>query len=260
MTPPPPPVPPSPTRLDSCSESPSPGTFPYRPNTLVTQTGIGSNLHEALIETDNAPYVGGNARLRRTSGLTYWDGTDTRTVTGKTGVDNKPLWEFLDPGLTAATVPVACLPSSFVTNPNKTQLNACFTAYNAGSYTVPLFTKDSDNDRTSGVVGDGVYDIQLSPRFAFIPEFHDSSFGSGTSQLAIKRFRAAFIQTLYFSCGGSCDVIFNPGETGTGLPGASNKEVDSMTAMIFKDSMLPDEVIESGPGGTLNGAKIGLIR
>jgi hypothetical protein len=250
-----------PERLDSCNESPSPGTYPYRPNTLVTQTGIGSNLHEALIESDNAPYVGGNARLRRTGGLTYWDSGDTRTVTGKTGVDNKPLWEFIPTTLTTASIPAECLRSTFI-GPlaSKTHLNECFTAYNDGGYTATLFSLDSDGDRTSGVAGDGVYDIQLSPRFSFVPEFHATSFGSGTSPLAIKKFRAAFIQTLYFSCSGSCDVIFNPGETGTGLPGASNKEVDSMTAMIFKDSMLPDEIIKSGPGGTLNGAKIALIR
>ncbi|MGH9003863.1 MAG: hypothetical protein ACRDYV_12110, partial [Acidimicrobiia bacterium] len=235
-----------PSRNDECNETPSPGFYPWRPNTLVTQTGVGSNLHEALLETDDAPYVGGNARLRRTSGLTGWDSSDTRDVVGESGVDNKPLWEFLDPSLTTTTAPAECLPSYYVSSPSKDKMKACFAAYNSGPYSEPIFTDD----------------ILLSPRFSFIPEFHASSFGSGTSYLPIKRFRLAFIQTLYFSCSGgsSCDIIFNPGESGTGLPGAANKTVDSMTAMIFKDSMLPDDVVSSGPGGTLNGAKIGLIR
>ena len=226
-----------------------------RPNTLLTQTGVGSNLDRGLVR-DDAPYSGGPARLQR--------GPFNKTTVSTKQLDNKPLWEFIDPSLTAgaassgsSNIPTTCVRSGFSgANANKTRLNQCFADYNLGGYTVPLFTVDDIDP------GDGVYDIQLSPRFAFVPEFWETSFGTGSEWLSIKRFRAAYIQTLYFGCGGGCGIVFNPGET-AGIPpggGANNQTVDSMTAFIFRNSMLPTSVISTGPGGSLLGARTSLIR
>lgn len=223
--------------------------FNDRPNTVLTQTGVGSNLDDGLVRVNSAPYSGGPARLRRGP-------FDKRTVSTKQ-LDDKPLWEFIPSSLSFPTIPATCERGGFVNEfANKARLNQCFADYKLNGHTVPLFTADEINP------GDGIYDIQLSPRFAFVPEFWETSFGPGGEWLSIKRFRAAYIQTLYFACGGGCDIIFNPGED-AGIPaggGGNNDEVDSMTAFIFANSMLPPSVISNGPGGSLLGARTSLIK
>jgi hypothetical protein len=240
----------------------SEGCFIQRPNELPKDTGnTPLQFHGAIISLDNAPYAPGTpARLRQGD-------YPKRTITGRQ-VDNKPLWEFIDPTLTSATIPATCVSSSFTgANASKTHLYNndplvpdCFTDYNAGGYTVPLFTRDDINP------GDGIYDIQLSPRFAFVPEFWDSDWAS--DPFLLKRFRPVFLQTVFIKCTGSalsdCAVVFNPGESagvppGGGADNSSNK-AEAMSAMLFNTTMLPPSILSNGPGGSLGAARVGLIK
>jgi hypothetical protein len=213
------------------------------PNTMYVKTGNMSNsvLDNGLV--DGEDYAGGPGRLVPRVDL----GWAKRRVT-HVWLENKPLWEFIDPSLTTADgIPGECLRSTFdplTGNPTKQHMAECLAAYNSGGHTTPLFTADTVNP------GDGVYDIQLSRRFSFLPEFWDATFGSGSSEPhAIKRFRAAFLQTVYFGCDGTgCDIVFNPGEGGTTAIGNPSQKTDALTAFLFKDSMLPASVIASGPG------------
>ena len=93
-----------------------------------------------------------------------------------------------------------------------------------------------------------------------MPEFWDTDFGNGTTPHLIKRFRATYIQTAYFGCNGnSCNVVFNPGE-GTTSMGRSQDQLDAITGFVFKSSMLPTAIFDSGPGGSLRGNSVNLLR
>jgi hypothetical protein len=235
-------------RFDSC--------YTQRPNTLYNDTGNHSDdLDSGLVRGGTSSSYTSPTRSARLK-----QGSNSKTLISGEMLDNKPLWEYIDSSLTTASIPASCVRSSFTgADASKTHLNQCFSDYNTGAYTTAMFTADTVNP------GDGIYDIQLSPRFAFIPEFHDTSWPSGSSaSLSIKKFRAAYIQTVFFKCSsGSCDIVFNPGET-DGVPsggGASNKTAESLSAMLFKDSMLPASIVTSGPGGSLvGGAKISLVK
>jgi hypothetical protein len=235
-------------RFDSC--------YTQQPNTIYNDTGNhSSDLDDGLVRgTTSASYTSPTRSARLTQGP-----YSKTTISGQQ-LDNKPLWEFIPTSLTSATIPASCVRSSFTgSNASKTHLNQCFTDYSAGGYSTPMFTEDTINP------GDGIYDIQLSPRFAFVPEFNGTSWPSGSGgSLSIKKFRAAYIQTVFFKCNGSsCDIIFNPGET-DGVPsggGATSKTAESLTAMLFKNSMLPASIMSAGPGGSLvGGAKISLVK
>jgi hypothetical protein len=219
--------------------------FVSRPNQVWTQTGIGNNLDIGLMRGTAGD---GPPRLQRTP-------YQTRNVTG-VDVDDKPLWEFIPTGLiagadTATMVPATCTRESFVgADRSKTHLAQCLADYRAGSYTTPLFTAD-DTDP-----GDGTYDIELAPRFAFVPLFWENAWGTGTETHLIKAFRAVYIQTLFFGCNGNtCQVTWNPGEGGNG-PLGNNEKVESMTAMLLPDSTLPQSIIENGPGGRLRAGRL----
>lgn len=224
-------------RTDAC--------FVSRPNQVVTQTGKGSFLDDGLMRgtaEDGAP------RLQRTP-------YQTRNITG-VDVDDKPLWEFIPTGLvagadTATMVPATCTRESFTgADRSKTHLAQCLADYRAGGYTTALFTAD-DSDP-----GDGTYDIELAPRFAFVPLFWENSWGTGTEYHLIKAFRAVYIQTVFFGCDGrSCQITWNPGEGGKGPLG--NKETaESMTAMLLPDSTLPQSIIDAGPGGRVRAGRL----
>ncbi|MGH8998036.1 MAG: TadE/TadG family type IV pilus assembly protein [Acidimicrobiia bacterium] len=230
------PTPSATARYDQC--------FNSAPNTLNHETGSKSNHFDyGLVRADDE--LGHPARLRQGA----WP---KRSVTG-VQLDDKPLWEFI-PNTTIVGAPASCQRSAFTANPTKAQLLTCFTDYNATG-TAPLFTADTVDP------GDGVYDIQLSPRFAFVPEFHSTNVDSGSSHsYTVNRFRPIFIQTVFFGCkgGDKCNVIFNPGESLAGTGGEGDAE--SMSVMLFKDSMLPASILANGPGGSLGAYRASLIR
>lgn len=221
------------------------------PNEIMAQTGVGSSLDEGMItglEVNGHPITG---RLTRGP----WA---DRNVRGSWMLDDRPLWEFIEPTLTAAQVPTTCVPGTIST---RAQMTQCINDYRAGSFSVALFTRDDD--------GDSQPDILQSPRFAWVPQLHADAWGSpdGTPQrYRILAFRPVFMQTLYFSCsnssgvaGAGCDGYFDPGEgdfyfnPDTGAyataPLAENKTLEALTALLLTEDMVGPAVVAAGPNG-----------
>ncbi len=86
------------------------GTTPL-PNAMQTDTGNSPNLiYEGALGDGPFP-DGGPGRLRRVGNLGWFDDT---TVAGKT-VDDTPIWEFINPSLSALdNVPRSCYKDQFV--------------------------------------------------------------------------------------------------------------------------------------------------
>ena len=87
-----------------------------------------------------------------------------------------------------------------------------------------------------------LYDIQYSPRMAYVPELESTSFcnGSNCANPWID-FRAVYIQRM---CVGNnnCDLEFDPG---FGITGGSDSRANSLTAFLFPKKMLPNGLAES---------------
>ena len=227
---------------DGCTS----GNFNYRPNTLETKPGVGNELHDGFIKGTNPPTSVAGRLTKTPYGTHNWAGNS---------VDDKPLWEFIGPTLTSPSIPSVCERSSFASGtptvdydgdgtldpPDSHQhMVACVDAYKAapGMY-VPLFTTDSD-----GNPADEFFDLQRSPRWAYVPEM-GAGFAPGNSgQYPIVDFRPVFVQTFYAGCNaGSCGE-WNPGE-GSTIPG--NQKADAVTSLLLPRDMLPQIVNDTGP-------------
>lgn len=212
--------------------------FNQFPNTVTGQTGIGSSLDDGMLH-GTAPYSGGPARLLRTP-------FPKRSIAG-VNIDDWPLWKYIPYGLSG--IPADCTREYLDQHPDKASMRQCLSDYAVSGSSVPLFTADTHNP------GDGTYDIEESARFAYVPMFWDSSWGSGSSQPhTIKAFLAVFVQTLSFCHGNTCDSL-NPGE-GTGAWGTTGDQLDAFTAFVLPDSALPPELVQNGPNSRLRNGRL----
>ncbi|MGH9084815.1 MAG: pilus assembly protein TadG-related protein [Acidimicrobiales bacterium] len=215
-----------------------------RPNELWAQTGVGSNLDPGLIA--------GIVLDGRTLGgrLTLGPEADRDVRNGAASLDDRPLWEYIPTSLVTG-VPTSCLRSSFVgPTATKAQMALCLDEYRLTGSVVELFIEDSD--------ADGQPDILATPRFGFAPLFHphvpssDITLRTGTDRYRIAEFLPVFLQTTYLQCNpGGCAGIFDPGEVGSGLPVASNKKADALTALLLPRSTLPPVALSLAPGGAV---------
>ena len=222
------------TTLDGCG-TPGPNTIPPRTGNDIAAFDTGL-VHGDAGDTSD----GGAARMRRGA-------YPKATVLGES-LDNKPLWEFI-PDETIEDVPASCQRATFEqlldSTPAvqqrevmQTALEACFAEYEAGDYEGVVF--GSDTDPFGREVPKNLFDIQLSPRFAYVPQFAQEIPPEGTSSnLNIADFRAIYIETIYAGCSGGCNVEFSPGPWNTGSLGASNQNAAAMTAWVFPPHMLP---------------------
>src|SRR5262249_49787422 len=152
-------------------------------------------------------------------------------------LDNKPLWEFIPTGLSTTpgnpdAVPPSCRRETFdnlltATPVNLQQtvmqgaLETCFTDYEAGNWTGIVFGKDSDPFGPEVPVN--LFDVQLSPRFAYVPQFWQATPPNGSStDLNIQAFRAIYLEDIYADCNTGCGVDFAPGPWNTSALGKSN--------------------------------------
>jgi hypothetical protein len=213
----------------------------YTPDTLNTFTGISNGLVEGLA---TGPVPGGfTPRLQNTS-------NPKRYVYGS-NLDDKPLWEYIDPALTSSQVPASCVRSSFNSGPATTDyslppdgvndapnswqhMSYCFDQYlnttNMGTpWSAVLFLHDS-----SGV------SIADSPRFAYVPQFWETTFGSGNSWRHVKRFKATWLQATWWKKGNSINA-FHPGEPGTFNQGG-NWSLIQLSGIVIPDKALPMEL------------------
>jgi len=205
---------------------------PPGPNTLAVRTGnVVADFDTGVLHGSAGTFDDGQpARLQR--------GSYPKAKVGGVNVDNKPLWEFIDPNATG--IPASCRRSVF-SGLNRTQahqqLQQCFTDYRTGGYHGVLFGANTSTEKPLDL-----YDIQLSPRFAYVPTFAGSQPPNGNSSaLAVTGFQAVYVQTLYGGCNGSgtCSIDFDPGSWNTGSMGAANDNAQALTAWVIPPGMLP---------------------
>ena len=222
------------------------------PNAVAVQTGNAGALDQGII-TGNSFGDGQPARLRRvgdTSGDYY---TQTTNIDGHSTVNDTGLWQFMKATPNFDT-PNSCAKSVFTTAltdgvpDNKTQLrlllDACFAEY---SQTTGPMTLGCSNQPCAGVLFDNnsrtesgidLYDIQLNPRFAYVPRLTGVWPPGNSGTVRIASFQAVYIQRLFIKCGGTCDVDFDPG-VNNGGQSANGGNAEAITAYAFNPTMLP---------------------
>ena len=175
-------------------------------------------------------------------------------------LDNTPLWEHLRPtsDLPGALLPV-CAKATITGAPDRVAaMNSCLSAWE---------TLKGLDSTTTHLFEDEVFD---NPRFVFVPQFHSTSWGSGTHWQPIKGFRVAYIDTLWFNCNGNfnssknnevCDgskgLTFAPDMAedgnllcaGNSASNCSQLRLDQFTAFLLpSDPPVSDEVLARFPG------------
>lgn len=235
------------TELDDGCGQPGPNTIPPRTGNDVSAFDTGL-VHGTASDTSD----GGGARLTR--------GQYAKANALGVELDNEPLWDSI-PEQTLPNVPQSCQRATFdsllkatpVAQQQSTMqaaLEQCFTDYDSGNYSGVVF--GAKTDPFGKAVPIDLYDIQLTPRFAYVPEFLQSQPPNGSSSnLNISAFRAIYMQDVYAGCtSNGCSVDFSPGPWNTGSLGSSNQDAAAVTAWVFSASMLP-------PGLSGNPAAIG---
>jgi hypothetical protein len=223
--------------LDGCGQS-GPNTLPPRTGNDINAFDLGI-AHGVAGDTSD----GGGARLKR--------GQYPKATVMGAQLDNKPLWEFIPNNLTTAEAPTSCRRETFTAVPStpattyqarmEAQLEQCFTDYEAGNYKGILFSQNTDPFGAEVPVD--LYDIQLSPRFAYVPQFTQAVPPNGSSSdLNISSFRAVYMWDLYGGCSSGCAVNFAPGPWNTSALGNSNDKAEAMTAFVIDDDMLPESL------------------
>ncbi|MCZ7535754.1 MAG: pilus assembly protein TadG-related protein [Acidimicrobiia bacterium] len=231
------------------------GCYNAGPNTLKNLTGNKSNpFDEGLLSGSGFP-DGEAARLQRTSALAPVGLQSVRKVAGVSGVDNTGLWEFISPSLEGSgSVPSSCWPSVFgaiVSNGAYTAdekellmhvaLGTCVGNYAGGGYSAPVFARNTVTESPIDL-----YDIQLSPRFVYLPRFAESGpCGNNSYCLHITNFRAVFLQTLNGDCNAtSCNITYEPGPWNPASIGKNNKKASEVTGWVLPAKMLPGDIGE----------------
>ncbi len=236
-------------KLDNCGV--------YGPNTLKTKTGNFISAFDAGLLHGTGMDGGKPARMMQVTedeDGTIWQ--TAGTIAGKKP-DNKPLWEFIGKGsdkfgADSGDIPVSCRRASFTTAIKasqvlaNTQLQTCFDDYDNGTGCSGavcddvVFGLDTFDEPGPPVT---LYDIQLTPRFAYVPVFLEANPPTGTSSnVHIAKFQAVFLQTLYGGCNAnSCSVNFEPGpwNTSSANQGAANTNIEALSAFVFAAKMLP---------------------
>jgi hypothetical protein len=222
------------------------------PDTLNTFQGISGGLAEGLAI---GPVPNGIALPRLQQGS-----NPKKSVYGNS-LDNRGMWHYIDGAVTAAggaDIPPICEKSTFNNssnpafdwdgdgtpdNPESWQhLTACLTTYATGDggahsypYTGVLFL-DTLNE---------------SPRFGYVPQFWESTYGSGNSWRHVARFKATWLQATWWKKG-STTTVFHPGEAGT-FSGSGNWSLIQLSGIIIPDNALPTDLRGTpGPSGGLS--------
>lgn len=119
--------------------------------------------------------------------------------------------------------------------------------------TVPSGTYSRANPRCVGVVFSRnsavetpeIYDLQLTPRFAYVPQIHPS-FSLGANQVSFVAFQPVYLQRLCMGNAQCNQGTFSPGRSAVGtnlwvdeMPGNVNDNISALSAWAFPRSMLP---------------------
>lgn len=129
-------------------------------------------------------------------------------------------------------------------------LAACFEDYVSDSSTAVIFCRsDAVPTATGCSAGLG---IDVSPRFAYVPQFFEDDLGSGSSWLHIQRFRAIFLQGTWWKQGNQWKV-FHPGEDCPGCGGATSYSMTQLSSFVIPDDALPEGLKGDPPPGEIGG-------
>jgi len=211
------------------------------PDTMNTFTGLSNGVQEGLA---TGPVPDGIAPPRLQQGS-----NPKRNIYGS-GLDDKPLWEYIEPSLSAG-IPAICLRATFTPSPinlvdwdgdgvldehnSWEHLSACLTTFVSGGHTIPLFQED----------------LNESPRFAYVPQFWEDTLGTGNTWRHVNKFKATWLQATWWRKGGTT-TVFHPGEPGTFSAGGSWSLVQ-LSGILVPDNALPVELRgDPPPGGGLN--------
>jgi hypothetical protein len=221
----------------------------FTPDTMNTFTGLSNGVAEGLA---TGPIPDSIAKP-----LLQQGDNPKRKVYGSK-LDDKPLWEYIDPSLSVSVSPTDDIPASCQAHtfdptvgtnipkdwdgdgvkdePNSWEhLSACLTEHVAGGHTAPLFLDT----------------LEDSPRFGYVPMFWENSFGSGNNWLHIKMFKAAWIQGTWWKKGSKV-TTFHPGEPGSFTSGGKWK-LTQLSGLVVPDATLPSGLRGSPPpGGGVN--------
>lgn len=220
------------------------------PDTLNTFQGLSQGLVEGLA---TGPIPGGfTPRLQQ--------GPNPKKSVHGPKLDNKPLWEYIDPTVASTSgddIPPECERSTFnnsiqpdldwdgdgtLDRPESWQhLSACLTTYTNGNgtthpapYTDELFLPT----------------LSETPRFSYVPKFHETTWPTGNGWRHIKSFKATWLQATWWKKGGTIDV-FHPGEPGT-FPSGGSWSLIQLSGIVFPDAALPVELRGTSVGGGIN--------
>jgi hypothetical protein len=272
------------TRLDDCTPSggigvPSDNSPNYGPvNTMQASTGnnFAKAVEIGLITGEPADF--GNATnpasvqplLQQITGAGVVSTREIQQKQGSTNlsyiVDNTPLWEHLrdwsdiQSGHSGAGMGAVCKKSDIASAPIASDaMSACLLAYEVavtGGANIGDLFKDS---------------IAENPRFGWAPQFHHTTWGSGSHWQPIKEFRPIYINRVWFNCNGkyggalpdsdACNdkgkgLIFEPEGTAdesllkVGSGGSVKAlRMDQVTGFLLPKGALPDELEKAFPGG-----------
>lgn len=216
----------------ACNAGADPGD---RPNQTYSQTGMGSALDPGLVSgTSKLPGRTLKGRLANTPFVAV------QVRNGRPPLDDRPLWSYIDPGLPFGSgAPASCDPDGIT---DRGAMTTCLDDYRAGTGCPggcpPLFTVDDD--------GDGVPDLQQTPRFGYVPQLAAAYMDTGNTAHQFVAFRPVFIQTLFFGCNAStCNLVWNPGEP---LTNTTNRDVQAMTSFLLPAGSLPATITDNAPG------------
>lgn len=255
-----------------------PGTVQQRPNAARTPSTNGVTPQTVADAFFNGLAGGTPGRLALNAGNELAD--NDRTTIGTTSVDNNGLWEFITPGLDSSTsnVPESCEEHNFIPGDSELPpaletyfaspgvssvdrlrilLQRCVSHYNGangGVFTAGIpgladkgscgvnrdqpctgvvFGKDTDPTKAG-------YDIQFTPRFAYVPEL-DVSTPPGANTVYFHAFRAVFIQRVFAGqCSSSCSWSFEPNPISTPTPAyPADSKAAGVTVFVIPPSSLP---------------------
>ena len=223
--------------------------FNLLPNTLNTDTGFPNNGAEQGLAT-------GPITLSPTIEPRLQQGSNPTETVVSYNLDDKPLWEYLNyawagsgPGGLASCGgfdggSADWDPAIPGLEPNLSweHMRACLAQHVSSGSTTVIFSAS----------------LAQSPRFAYIPQFHDPDLGTGSSWIRIKKFKSTWLQGTWWKKGANW-IEFHPGEdctdgNGTFLPDCIGTgggwAMKQLTGLVVPDAALPYELRGDPPPGS----------
>lgn len=225
-------------------DAPNCPVYSAQPNTVDSQTGVGSYLEDGLLYGASAyspsPYSG---KLWDTSGFRVRNGGGS---TPEAWINDKAIWDFLiDDGSLDFT---DCDPDPFdPSQPDAAkppQMDLCM-AWAKSTDTV-IFTDD----------------LASSPRFGWVPQLWEDDFTGNPYHIEL--FRPVYLDTTWYKCGSNkCNILHTPGigdsapicpvapvdtRITCGTPGDKNDSLEAVTSWILEAEIVPDNAKTPSPG------------